>query len=365
MRLNDLTNRYQNKLISYTRRPDKGPNITVIGGGTGLSTLLRGLKNYSHNITAVVSVADNGGSSGLLRKDLGIIPPGDIRNCIMALADTEPLMSELMDYRFQDGSLQGQNFGNLFLAALSAVCDDNFYDAIRNFSNVLAVTGTVLPVSLTNLNISAMLSDGSVIEGESAIGSRKPMPRQRIERIVMDPEDAPALPESLTAIRDADLVVIGPGSLYTSIVPTLLFKEVVQAIEETSGHVVYICNLMTQPEETYQYCATDHLNAILLHAGRNSCHDFIDYCVVNNAPIPFEYLENYAELKSEAISCNPGSILRSGAALIQTPLASTINGIVRHDHLALGKVVALLAAKASEEKLERAKTKVYRNWRTL
>ncbi|HHX38119.1 MAG TPA: YvcK family protein, partial [Clostridiaceae bacterium] len=172
MLLNDLYMHYQDDLVNYAKKPPSGPQVTVIGGGTGLSTLLRGLKLYSHNLTAVVSVADNGGSSGLLRKDLGILPPGDIRNCILALADTEPLMSDLINYRFIDGSLEGQNFGNLFLAAMSAVCDNNFYEAIRNFSNVLAVTGTVLPVSLANINISAVLTNGDVIEGESSIGER-------------------------------------------------------------------------------------------------------------------------------------------------------------------------------------------------
>lgn len=365
MLLNELSSRYQDELISYARHPEKGPNITVIGGGTGLSTMLRGLKIYSHNITAVVSVADNGGSSGLLRKDLGIIPPGDIRNCIMALADTEPLMSELMDFRFKEGSLQGQNFGNLFLAALSAVCDNNFYDAIRNFSNVLAVTGTVLPVSLTNLNISALLSDGSVIVGESAIGSRTNITEAAIEKIFMDPPDAAALPESLTAIRNADLVVIGPGSLYTSIIPNLLFEEVVDAISEATGRVAYVCNLMTQPEESWHYSANDHLDAVLRHAGKKNCYDFIDYVVVNNAPVPLEFLENYYELKSEAVSCNPDEIRSLGATLLQAPLVATVKGMVRHDHLALGKTIALLAAKSSEEKLEQATTKVFRNWRDL
>jgi uncharacterized cofD-like protein len=159
--------------------------------------------------------------------------------------------------------------------------------------------------------------------------------------------------------------VIGPGSLYTSIIPNLLFKEVVQAISEASGYVAYICNLMTQPAESYQYTASDHLEAILKHSKRKNCHDFIDYCVVNNAPVPRELLDHYAELKSEVISCNPDAIQRTGATLIQAPLSATVNGMVRHDHLALGKVVALMAAKSREEKLDQATTKVYRNRRNL
>lgn len=363
MHLNNLYMRYQDDLVACARTPEKGPRITVIGGGTGLSTLLRGLKLYSHNLTAVVSVADNGGSSGLLRKDLGILPPGDIRNCILALADTEPLMGELMNYRFKDGSLDGQNFGNLFLAALSAVCDDNFYDAVRNFSKVLAVTGTVLPVSLTNLNISAVLDNGNVIMGESAIGSRENAAVHRIDHIEMDPPDAVALYESVSAIQEADLVVLGPGSLYTSIIPNLLFRDIVEAIEETDGKVVYICNLMTQPAETYQFTALDHLQAILKHAGHATCQDFIDYCVVNNAPIPQQYLEDYLELQSSTVTCNPDPILQSGSDLIQAPLFAATNAKVRHDHMALAQLVIMLATMAADEKLEQASTRIYRHLR--
>jgi uncharacterized cofD-like protein len=363
MFLNDLYMRYQDKLVNYAKVPQNGPKVTVIGGGTGLSTLLRGLKLYSHNLTAVVSVADNGGSSGLLRKDLGILPPGDIRNCILALADTEPLMSDLINYRFNDGSLEGQNFGNLFLAAMSAVCDNNFYEAIRNFSNVLAVTGTVLPVSLANINISAVLTNGEIIEGESAIGERDNAASYSIDHIIMNPEDAPALYESIEAIRQADLVVLGPGSLYTSIIPNLLFPEIIEAIEETEGKVTYVCNLMTQPAETYQYTAMDHLTAILKHSGHSTCQDFIDYCIVNNAVIPDHYLEDYRELESNYVSCFPEAIIQSGAELIQAPLFTVTNGKVRHDHLALAQLLIMLACQAMDVKIEQAQTRVYRHGR--
>ncbi len=360
MELNNLYRQFQPDLHRCAAEPEESPRITVIGGGTGLSTLLRGLKFYSHNLTAVVSVADNGGSSGLLRKDLGILPPGDIRNCILALADTEPLMDELMNYRFSGGSLDGQNFGNLFLAALSAICDDNFYEAVRNFANVLAVTGLVLPVSLTDLNISAVLDNGEVIHGESAIGSRTNMTAAAIEKIYMDPPDATPLYESVRAIKQADLVVLGPGSLYTSIIPNLLFREVVEAIEETEGKVAYVCNLMTQPAETYDYTAMDHLQAILNHSGHATCQDFIDFCIVNNAPIPASSLENYLEQDSVTVSCNPDAILQSGADLIQTPLVSRSAGEVRHDAVALAEVLTMLACLARDEKIEQADTRVYR-----
>lgn len=363
MHLNDLYLHYQDRLVDFARHPERGPVITVIGGGTGLSTLLRGLKLYSHNLTAVVSVADDGGSSGLLRKDLGILPPGDIRNCILALADTEPLMSELMNYRFHEGSLDGQNFGNLFIAALSAVCDNNFFDAVRNFSNVLAVTGNVLPVSLTNLAISAVLDDGSVIEGESNIGNREDISAHSIDHIFMDPPDAAALYESVEAIREADLVVMGPGSLYTSIIPNLLFRDIVEAIEETEAKVVYVCNLMTQPAETYQYTAMDHINAILKHAGHSNCQDFIDFCVVNNAPIPKQLLDDYLETNSSSVTCNPDLIRQSGAELIQAPLFASNSRKVRHEHMALAQLVTMLAAYSQEEKMDQATTRIYRTKR--
>ena len=268
-------------------------------------------------------------------------------------------MSDLINYRFNDGSLEGQNFGNLFLAAMSAVCDNNFYEAIRNFSNVLAVTGTVLPVSLANINISAVLTNGEIIEGESAIGERDNAASYSIDHIIMNPEDAPALYESIEAIRQADLVVLGPGSLYTSIIPNLLFPEIIEAIEETEGKVTYVCNLMTQPAETYQYTAMDHLTAILKHSGHSTCQDFIDYCIVNNAVIPDHYLEDYRELESNYVSCFPEAIIQSGAEDPSTFIHSN-NGKVR-DHLTLAQLLTVLACQAMDVKIEQAQTRVYRH----
>ncbi len=359
MHLNDLFLTYQDRLVQCAAQPEDGPKITVIGGGTGLSTLLRGLKLYSHHLTAVVSVADNGGSSGILRKDLGILPPGDIRNCILSLADAEPLMTDLMNYRFTDGSLEGQNFGNLFLAALSEICDQNFYEAIRNFSRVLAVTGRVLPVSLTNLNITALLSSGEKVVGESAIGHREDA-HARIESLEMVPKNAVVFYESVDAIRDADLVVIGPGSLYTSIIPNLLFQEVVEAIEQSKAKVVYVCNLMTQPSETYQYTAVDHLAAILKHAGKKTCQGFIDYCVVNNAMIPQRFLDRYMDSEAHMVLCNPQQIEDLGATLIQAPLFGIQDHTVRHDHMALSQLITMLAILSIDEQIDKANTRVYR-----
>lgn len=361
MHLNDLYLAHQEALVRCTRSPENGPKIAVIGGGTGLSTLLRGLKIFTHHLTAVVSVADNGGSSGLLRKDLGILPPGDIRNCILALADAEPLMNDLINYRFKEGSLDGQNFGNLFLAALCEICEGNFYEAIRNFSHVLAVTGRVLPVSLTSLNITAVLDNQTKIVGESAIGTRPLPQKSAINHIFMVPQSAPVFYESIEAIREADLVVLGPGSLYTSIIPNLLFDEMVTAIAETKAQVVYVCNLMTQLEETHDYTATDHLRAILKHVNRQSCEGFIDYCVVNNAPVPPQCLAQYMELEAKTVSCNPSHMKELGVQLIQAPLVSVNDGTVRHDHIALAQLLTMLASQSIESQIEHARTRVYKN----
>ncbi|WP_462392545.1 gluconeogenesis factor YvcK family protein, partial [Clostridium cadaveris] len=207
----------------------KGPKIVVIGGGTGLSTMLRGLKYYTSNVTAIVTVADDGGGSGDLREDLGILPPGDIRNCILALADTEPLMEELLQYRFPDGKLKNQSFGNLFLAAMDGI-SDNFEDAVQKMSSVLAVTGKVLPVTLENMVLKAKLKNGNVITGESAIPEEALKQKSPIDRIFIEPKNARALKEAVTAIMEADAIILGPGSLYTSVIPNLLVKDISSAL---------------------------------------------------------------------------------------------------------------------------------------
>ena len=224
----------EEKIVQYAKNPASGLNIAVIGGGTGLSTLLRGLKLFSNNLTAIVTVADNGGSSGMLREDLGILPPGDIRNCILALADTEPLMNDLLNFRFADGRLKGQNFGNLFIAAMNAI-SGNFSDAVRNVSKVLAVKGRVLPVSLQDIQIGARLRDQTVIRGESEIGHRHATVDNEIIDIFMEPALARALPEAIEALLAADVIILGPGSLFTSIIPNLLFPEICQAIFRGAG----------------------------------------------------------------------------------------------------------------------------------
>ncbi|MDD3866020.1 MAG: YvcK family protein [Eubacteriales bacterium] len=335
------------KLVDYAKDPDSGPRIVVIGGGTGLSTMLRGLKLYSTNITAIVTVADNGGSSGTLREELGMLPPGDIRNCILALADAEPLLGDLFNYRFSEGRLSGQSFGNLFIAAMNAV-SGNFYEAVRNVSKVLAVKGHVLPVSLQNIQIGARLSDGSEIWGESEIGSRPVDEANPIDRVMMMPENAQALPDAIAALASADLIVLGPGSLYTSIIPNLLFPDIIQAIRKSRATRVYVNNIMTQPAETVGYDAARHLQAILYHAGMASARGFIDYCVVNNAWIDQSLIEKYRLESAVPVLCQNLSLERLGVQIIEAPLACVTRGVIRHEPTGLAKIVVRLANAAPE-----------------
>ncbi len=334
------------KIIQYAKNPAAGPQIAIIGGGTGLSTALRGLKLFSNNLTAIVTVADNGGSSGMLREDLGILPPGDIRNCILALADTEPLMNELLNYRFNDGRLKGQSFGNLLIAAMNAI-SANFYDAVRNVSKVLAVKGRVLPVSLQDLQIHARLSDGSVIEGESAIGHRQATSDNAIEKITMTPPDAQALPEAIQALMSADVIVMGPGSLFTSIIPNLLFPEIRRAIRASSAVKIYVCNLMTQPAETLGFSAAQHVQALLDHLGQKQARGYLDYCVVNNAWIDRQQIARYRLESATPVLAERSSLEQLGVKMVDAPLACINNGVIRHDHMVLARVILRLALENS------------------
>jgi uncharacterized cofD-like protein len=262
--------------VLYTKRYlARGPRIVAMGGGTGLSTLLRGIKGYSANITAVVAVADDGGSSGQLRQQLGIIPPGDIRNCIAALADAEPLMTQLMQYRFPPGSgLDNHAFGNLFIAAMTAVTGD-FEEAVRESNRVLAVRGQVLPATSVPLNLSAQLASGRHLYGQVGIASAE----EPIERVFIEPADVRANGEALERILEAEMIVIGPGSLYSSVLPNLLISDVRDALAAAPGIKVYVCNVATQPGETASLTASQHLRALFDHVG----DDLIDYVIVNHS----------------------------------------------------------------------------------
>lgn len=267
-------------------------------------------------------------------------------------------MENLINYRFTEGSLAGQNFGNLLLTALTNV-SGNFYDAIRNFSHVLAVVGRVLPVSLTNLSISACLRDGSCIEGESNIGERRATPDNPIERIRMEPADAEPLMESIEAIMDADLVVLGPGSLYTSIVPNLLFPQLVQALQETDATCVYVSNIMTQPAETMGYNCTDHVKAVLRHSDSLENNTWLDYCLANSAPVPPKLLEDYLKTQSEPIAADAEDLTALNIKLLTRPLVTVVDGKIRHDTVTLAQTLMQLALDVQEKKLLEAKTRIY------
>jgi uncharacterized cofD-like protein len=269
----------------YTQRTQgRGPKIVAIGGGTGLSTMLRGLKRYTSNLTAVVTVADDGGSSGLLRRDMRVIPPGDIRNCIAALADAEPLVTRLFQYRFGDNAgegIAGHSFGNLFIVAMSEVTG-NMEVAIRETSRVLAVRGQILPSTLADITLGATLTDGSTIKGESNI----PYAEAPVANVFIEPAAAPVNPEVVRALLDADLIVIGPGSLYTSVLPNLLVRGLTEAILASRAHKVYIPNVATQRGETDGYSAADHYAAIRRHLKSDNVVDVI----LANSNLPAEPL---------------------------------------------------------------------------
>ncbi len=337
-------------LLNEKRISVKGPKIVAIGGGTGLSTMLRGLKQYSSNLTALVTVADDGGGSGVLREDLGILPPGDIRNCILALANTEPIMQKLLQYRFQDGMLKGQSFGNLFLAAMDGI-SDSFEEAVKKMSDVLAVTGKVLPITLDDVRLCAETDSGKVILGEFNIGHRDSNDVSNIERVYFNQKNVKPLNEAIAAIMEADIVVLGPGSLYTSIIPNLLVEGVCDALQKTKAIIVYVCNVMTQPCETQGYSLSDHIKAIEKHTKKG----IIDFCIVNTASIPDELRERYLIDGAELVKVDAEIVEEMGIELITGDFKAVNNNLVRHDSNRLAKKIIELV---SEFVLARDKDRV-------
>ncbi|ELS01084.1 hypothetical protein Xen7305DRAFT_00007850 [Xenococcus sp. PCC 7305] len=315
------------------RRLNKGPKIVVLGGGTGLSTLLRGLKQYSHNITAIVTVADDGGSSGRLRREIGVLPPGDIRNCIAALADEEKLLTELFQYRFEAGDgLSGHSFGNLFLTAMSEITGD-LEQAVAASSQVLAVRGTVLPATLSDVSLWAQMDDGRIIKGESNI----PKAQGKIRYVGCNPPDPPALPTAIAAIKEADYIIIGPGSLYTSIIPNFLVPEICEAVEKAKVPRIYICNIMTQPGETEGYTVAEHIRAID-HISQNKLFDAV--MVHRKAPSP-KTLRRYADDKSHPVYVDREEISALGRRVVIANIMEEDpeTGYVRHDPARLARVL--------------------------
>ena len=326
----------------YQVPPERGPRVVAIGGGTGLSTLLRGLKLYTKHITAIVTMSDDGGGSGMLRHDLGMLPPGDIRNCLEALANCEPMMSQLMHYRFTDGTLAGQSFGNLFLAALDGIMP-SFDAAVASLSAVLAITGRVLPVTNENVQLEATFENGVKVIGESSIGTAKKEQQCRISQIRLVPEHPKALPAALTAISEADMIILAPGSLYTSIIPNLLVDGIVDAIARSGALKVYVCNVMTQPGETEGYTVSDHIRALFKH----SRPELFQICLVNSMPIPPLVAQNYANEGAEVMLCDQSACEALGVEIVSRPVSTVDSGHVRHNPGHLARELMNLHAKRS------------------
>lgn len=327
------------------RKLNRGPKIVAIGGGTGLSTLLRGLKAYSANITAIVTVADDGGSSGRLRREIGVLPPGDIRNCLTALADEEKLLTELFRYRFSAGDgLIGHSFGNLFLTAMSEVTGD-LERAIAASSKVLAVRGRVLPATLTDVCLWAQLEDGRRVEGESHITEAM----GKIVKIGCIPSNPPALPKAVQAIRQADYIIIGPGSLYTSIIPNLLVPEIAEAIAQRQVPRIYVCNMMTQPGETQGYTVSDHIKAIDKACGKQ----LFDAVLVQRKVPSEKSLIRYAQEDSHPVYLDRETINLLGRRIVMSNIMyeDEETGLIRHDSARLARVLLRWYSRAQSESI--------------
>ena len=314
------------------RRLYRGPKIVVIGGGTGLSTLLRGLKTYSANITAIVTVADDGGSSGRLREEFGVLPPGDIRNCLAALADEEKLLTELFQYRFSAGDgLSGHSFGNLFLTAMSEITGD-LERGVAASSKVLAIRGQVLPATLSDVRLWAELADGRRIQGESKITKAG----GKVVKLGCTPANPPALPAAIKAIKDADYIIMGPGSLYTSVIPNLLVPEIASAIAATYVPKIYVCNIMTQPGETQGYSVANHIQSIDKACGQK----LFDAVLVHKKSPSARALIRYAKEDSHPVFLDREAVTKSGRRIVSANVMNEDEtGCVRHDHEKLAQVL--------------------------
>jgi uncharacterized cofD-like protein len=309
-----------------TNGKSKKPRIVSIGGGTGLSTLLRGLKKFRADLSVIVTVTDDGGSSGRLREELNVLPPGDIRNCMIALSEDEHLMSQLFRFRFtSEGGLHNHSFGNLFLTAMAGVTGD-FAVAVRLTSEVLAIKGVIYPSTNSNVQLRAELEDGSWVEGETRITAS----HKRIRRVQLDPPDALPLPDSIEAIRAADLITIGPGSLYTSLIPNMLVKGVIEAVRASRATKVYIQNIMTQPGETDGYSAA-HCGGVL----------FPNVLLNNRAPSP-EIEKRYLAEHASVVEIDRKRLCAPGRKIVERDLLAE-DGVVRHDPDRLASAVLEMA----------------------
>lgn len=320
--------------------------VVIIGGGSGISVVLRGIKQLTSNISAIVTMADDGGSSGILREDLGMLPPGDIRNCILALSDTEPIMEKLMQHRFGDNCLKKHNLGNVIIAALVELTG-SFEAALSQLHNIFAVKGRVLPVSLDDIVLEATLKDGTVVLGESKIPYACMKKNSKIDRLKLIPESCELFPEIKSVIEKSDVILLGPGSLYTSILPNLLVGDMVKYLKEAKAKVVYCANLLTQPGETSGLSVEDHLFELERQVGA----EFIDVILVNNEKVDEGVFENYKKEGSEVIMLGDAGrerLQKRGVKIIEDALVEYKAGYIRHDAL---KVAELL--------LDQIETKIY------
>lgn len=311
--------------------------LVVFGGGTGLSVLLRGLKKYTKDITAVVTVADNGGGSGVLREDLGMLPPGDMRNCITALADIEPSMLKLLQHRFKDGYLQGQSFGNLLIAAMYEIFG-NYEHALKEIGSIFRLSGKVLPMTLTDTHLKGKLENGMVILGEKEIPMYAQSFESKIEKIALVPEHCYPLEETLTSIEEADIVILGPGSLYTSVIPNLLIEQISDKIYNSRCKTFYICNLMTQPGETDGFNVIDHVNAIKKHVGKN----IIDYVIANDELLCDDIVRKYRSKLSEQVMIDENQVKileESGIKIVHSNFIDIKKEYVRHNAFKIGGLI--------------------------
>ena len=312
----------------------KNLNVAAIGGGTGLSTMLKGLKLYTHNISAIVTVADDGGSSGILRNDFRMLPPGDVRNCVSALSDIDPVSAELLNYRFTEGDLQGHTVGNIILAALNNMYG-SFEEAVSKLNSIMGIIGTVYPVTNENITLGAVLKNGTIINGESSIGIHRSGKGSDIDHVFLTPQKPKGVEQAIEAILHADVIVLGPGSLYTSVIPNLLVDGIVDAIKNSKGIKIYVCNIMTQPGETEGYSAADHLHAIEKHSYKG----IADIMIVNDSPIPKGLASKYAEQYAHMVQIDSAKITESGTALIHGNLLLVRNDTIRHNFSRLARSI--------------------------
>lgn len=309
--------------------------IVAIGGGTGLSTMLKGLKMHTHEVTAVVTVADDGGSSGVLRSEYGMLPPGDVRNCVSALADVDPEVGEILNFRFSGGALQGHSLGNIILAAINENSPD-FETAVKKLCKLAGVVGKVCPVTNDDVVLNALLTDGSIISGESNIGKHRN--GTKIERVYLTPKSAEPIDEVIAAIDNADVIVLGPGSLYTSIIPNLLVDGMVEAIKQSKAIKIYVCNIMSQEGETEGYSVNDHLQAIEKH----SYEGIADIVIANNAYIPEELKMKYSMQYAHPVEVDSSKVI-TRSRLILGNLTLVKDGQIRHNFSRLARTIINIA----------------------